>query len=498
MTAARRAGGRPRSAPAGVPAEVAELAGFLRATLDDAGLTVERARARFTEKHFPAPTPIPAVATIYKRLRGDGLVNAGHLVKAIVEICTPHDRLDAALERADLLLSRARTSRLAPAPSPPARDDCRAHLTQLTEAQQRVIALQEELFRAKAEQEIRDTRDSGELSRALEELAVADRERRALAAELSSARNEIRLLKGQLAAATAPVEPGSDPERDLVELELRRLDPDGTKFGAILRRALDRLYDGSRTGRYSPEQLLKTERTHLATIVLAEVRREFGLPPGERLDLRIGTVDVDFKFSLRGVWSVREEAATPLMLLVTADDQRSAFSVGLLRLTPDSLNAGRNRDGKATIRAAGRASIRYLVRDGALPENALLHTPADDVAAIFDQAGGQARVNELFRRARGRKVDRASVCAVAMQDDGVKRVRDARRHLAGEGLVLLGSSESGISATLGLPELVKGEWMSVRLARRRPHHGDAPAVELGGDEWVVAEPGDPVEALPLR
>ncbi|MFB9683768.1 NaeI family type II restriction endonuclease [Amycolatopsis plumensis] len=498
MTTGRRAGGRPRSVPAGA-AEVAELAGFLRTMLDEAGLTVEQARARFTEAHFPRPAPIPAVATIYKRLRGEGLVNAGHLVKAIVEVCAPPGRLAAERERADLLLSRARTSQVAPvAPAPPSPglDDCRVHLTQLAEAQRGVIALQEELFRAKTEPQVEEPRDNGELSRALEELAVAERERRAVAAELSSARNEIRTLKGQLAAATAHIEPRSDPEMDLVERELRRLDPEGTRFGAVLRRAFDLLYDGTRTGRYSPEQLHRTERTHLSTVILVELSREFDLPPVERSDLRIGSVGVDFKFSLRGTWTVREEAASPLVLLVTADDQRSTFSVGLLRLTPDALNPGRNKDGKTTISAAGRASIRYLVRDGALPENALLQTPADDVAAIFEQAGGQARVNELFRRVRGRKVDRASLCAVAMQADGVKRVRDARRQLSREGLLLLGDREFGISATLGLPALGKGEWMSVRLTRRRDDHEDVPSISLGGDDWVLAGPDDPVEELP--
>jgi hypothetical protein len=60
-----------------------------------------------------------------------------------------------------------------------------------------------------------------------------------LAAELSPARQEIRTLKGKLAAATAPAHPASDPALDLVERELRKLDLDGTKFGMILRQALD-------------------------------------------------------------------------------------------------------------------------------------------------------------------------------------------------------------------------------------------------------------------
>jgi hypothetical protein len=48
----------------------------------------------------------------------------------------------------------------------------------------------------------------------------------------------------------------------------------------VLRQALDEIYDGVRTGRYSSEQLYKTERAHLPTIVLAELRAKLGLRRG--------------------------------------------------------------------------------------------------------------------------------------------------------------------------------------------------------------------------
>ncbi|MGW3470168.1 NaeI family type II restriction endonuclease [Saccharopolyspora sp. NPDC000995] len=51
-------------------------------------------------------------------------------------------------------------------------------------------------------------------------------------------------------------------------------------------------------------------------------------------------------------------------------------------------------------------------------------------------------------------------------------------------------------AALELPEPRRREFVSVRLARHRPHHGDAPAVELVGESWVVATPTDPVEPVP--
>ena len=65
--------------------------------------------------------------------------------------------------------------------------------------------------------------------------------------------------------ALFPDEP--DAELDAVEAELHRLDPAGTQVATILRDTLDQLYDGQHTGRWSYDQLHKTEKTHMGTLV---------------------------------------------------------------------------------------------------------------------------------------------------------------------------------------------------------------------------------------
>jgi hypothetical protein len=58
------------------------------------------------------------------------------------------------------------------------------------------------------------------------------------------------------------------------------------------------------------------------------------------------------------------------------------------------------------------------------------------------------------------------------------------------------SHQAGARA-LGLPAAGDGEFVSARLARRRPHHGDASWISLDGEDWVLALPSDPAEIAPL-
>ncbi|WP_413252478.1 NaeI family type II restriction endonuclease [Streptomyces niveus] len=97
-----------------------------------------------------------------------------------------------------------------------------------------------------------------------------------------------------------------------------------------------------------------------------------------------------------------------------------------------------------------------------------------------------------------RLLDRAAVQTVAMQADAPKRVRDARRHLRREGILILGHqlNHPQIAETLGLPRPLRGQWVSIRVIRQRPDHGDAPFAELDGQRWTVAGPDDVVEDGP--
>ena len=180
---------------------------------------------------------------------------------------------------------------------------------------------------------------------------------------------------------------------------------------------------------------------------------------------------------------------------------------GVVRASEQNLNAAGNRDLKRTLNDIGRAAIEWLARGAALPENALLRLPARDIEAIFGWPKGQQRVNELFRRALGRRISRAVVATVARQDDYMKRVRDgggARGQLRAEGIVIFGdyASDQRLASALDLPRPGPGEFVSARLARRsvRPDGGGhdpyARFVRLDGADWLLAGPGDPVGPAP--
>ncbi|HLX51180.1 MAG TPA: NaeI family type II restriction endonuclease [Streptosporangiaceae bacterium] len=295
-----------------------------------------------------------------------------------------------------------------------------------------------------------------------------------------------------------------DPERDRVAEALRAADPGCSRMAAAIRGAFDLLLDGQHTGRYRWDQLHKTEKTHAGTLIEIGIQRRLGLADGTALDYSIAGAEVDCKFSHRtGGWMIPPEAEGGLLLLVQASDEDGTWSAGLVRAREEYLALAGNRDLKRALNDAGRGAIEWLARGAALPENALLRLPERDVAAIFAGTSGQQRVNELFRRALGRRISRAVVATVAMQDDYMKRVRDgggARGQLRGEGIVIFGdyAAHQALAVALGLPGPGPGEFVSIRLARRDAGERD-PAqrwVRLDGADWIVARTAGPVGTAP--
>lgn len=275
----------------------------------------------------------------------------------------------------------------------------------------------------------------------------------------------------------------------------RCADPDGVRFGAMMRSTLDQLYDGQRTGRYSWEQLHKTEKTHFGTLFEINLRREFDdvIDEGSTLDYRVSGYDVDCKFSQKiGGWMVPPEAHEQLLLVGYVKDADAEYAVGVVRASGERLRSGANRDRKVGLNSAGMSAIRWLHRPGALPPNVLLGL--DDVAlrAIFSaRLSGQGRVNELFRRAARRRVGRNVVATVAQQADYMKRVRyngGARSALRHEGFVILSgdyANHKETSEALGLVIPEKGEMVSARLCPAELWEPNT--VEIEGSLWRVAD-----------
>lgn len=293
-------------------------------------------------------------------------------------------------------------------------------------------------------------------------------------------------------------------ETDLALVDVFRAfehaDPDGSRTARLMRRTLDQLYDGQRTGRFSWDQLHKTERTHFGTLFEINLRREFDdlIDEGVTLDYRIRQHDVDCKFSQRiGGWMIPPEAVGHLLLVGYVNDAASEFALGVVRASPDHLRPGANRDAKVGLNQAGREAVRWLHRPGDLPPNVLLQADPDDVAAIFAPGlSGQARVNELFRRIVRKRIGRNTVATVAQQDDFMKRVREnggARSLLRPEGFIILGGDYAlhrVIAAQLGVAVPQPGEMVSLRVTAASD--SDVCTFEIDGGLWRAAADREPI------
>jgi hypothetical protein len=297
-----------------------------------------------------------------------------------------------------------------------------------------------------------------------------------------------------------PVADESDSALVQVFRMFERADPTGIRIADMMRRTLDQLYDGQRTGRYSWAQLHKTERTHFGTLFEINLRREFEdvIEEGIKLDYRISGHDVDCKFSQKmGGWMIPPEAVDELLFVGYVNDGDGEFAVGIVRASQDHLRPGANRDAKVGLNADGRSAIRWLHRPGDLPANVLLQSDPDDVAAIFgNTASGQARVNELFRRIVRRRIGRNAIATVAQQADYMKRVREdggARTLLRPEGYVILGGNyklHREVALRLGVPVPVPGEVVSLRLTAASAD--EINTVHIAGSIWRAANDGEQV------
>src|SRR5258708_10360104 len=91
---------------------------------------------------------------------------------------------------------------------------------------------------------------------------------------------------------------GTDAGLRAVEAELYRLDPTGDQVASVLRDTLDQLYDGQHSGRWAYEQLHKTEKTHMGTLVEINLHRRFRFGDGDATHYPIAGIEGDCKYSM--------------------------------------------------------------------------------------------------------------------------------------------------------------------------------------------------------
>ncbi len=288
-----------------------------------------------------------------------------------------------------------------------------------------------------------------------------------------------------------------DSALDDVAAEIRRLDPDGSRWAAVIRHTYDMIYNGQETGRFRWDQLMKTEKTHFGTLFEINAQREFEFEGGDATDFRIAGHQVDAKWSQSlGGWMLPPEVFEELALVATGDDATSRWSLGLVRVREEYRREGGNRDKKSQLNATGRNAVHWLWRDAPLRPNVLLQLPRQTVDHIFDSRAGTQRTNRLFREAEGMIVHRNAVATVSRQLDHQKRVRyngGARSALKSEGIIILsGVFYPDLARELGVPVPERDEYVSVRIVPS----DDAQGVLIAGRRWRRAMPGDDIVAAP--
>jgi hypothetical protein len=147
--------------------------------------------------------------------------------------------------------------------------------------------------------------------------------------------------------------------------------------------------------------------------------------------------------------------------------------MGLIVAKPEYLTAGLNRDAKASISAAGKTNIWWLLKDLPYPRNFWRHIDQAIVERICTPLSGNARMVALFKELADQPIPRKVVESVAAQQDFMRRVRGdnkrgTRDRLAGEGFVVLsGKVDKKLIQELRLPHTGPSEFISHQVRDER-------------------------------
>lgn len=258
-----------------------------------------------------------------------------------------------------------------------------------------------------------------------------------------------------------------DVELAAVHANLEKISDLQRTVGAVMRQALDEVIDGPRTGRHCIDDLEKTEKTYIGTKVEILLRHALELSRGNILDNFIAGYEVDTKFSLTSGWMIPQEARGSICLLATLDERNSTASLGLLRMTPQVLTNGKNRDGKCTVSATGKKEIQWLLEKTPMPENFLLHLDESLRNLILMQSSGKRRVEELFMGVTNKLIPRSVVLQVIqLPGDPLKRAREAKKNLSARGYRVLCANYNSDSAQMiaaGFTPESSDDWLSLKI-----------------------------------
>jgi hypothetical protein len=261
-------------------------------------------------------------------------------------------------------------------------------------------------------------------------------------------------------------QPGStDPGLDaVVEWLLQQAGDPPEFFGRIIRQSIDEVLDGPRTGRWSFDQLEKTEKTYVGTKLEIVLRIALELQHAGLMDLEIVGEPVDIKWAMASGWQIPREAVGELCLCVGGLAKLTHFQVGVVRCLLEHLNAGENRDGKKTLSTVGRGAMQMLVHSTPLPPNFVAEMDPELRESIMSERHIQQRVTRLFRSLPGVPIPRDAVRTIARTEgDPMRRLRaDSHADDPLEGMKVLSATYANtIVEALGYPRLGKDEFMAV-------------------------------------
>lgn len=229
------------------------------------------------------------------------------------------------------------------------------------------------------------------------------------------------------------------------------------------------MIDSKRSGRFTLDELEKTELTYIGTKVEILLRNYLKLERGDKLDLKIDGIEVDVKNTVRSQWTIPMEAMGHPCILIRAQERRALCWFGLLVIREPYLNKGKNRDQKRTISELGRQRIRWLLEAAPYPPNFWERIGAEGKNAITTPRGGTDRIAALFTTVQQKPISRNVVEALARQKDYMKRIRGnggTRDILSPLGIAILwGKNDRELIEELGLPSCTNDEFISFKAVK---------------------------------
>jgi hypothetical protein len=257
-----------------------------------------------------------------------------------------------------------------------------------------------------------------------------------------------------------------DDDVDYVVAWLNRRIPDPEDFfGDLVRRAVDEVLDGPRTGRWHIDQLEKTEATYVGTKVEILLRTALELEHGGFMDLDIDGRPVDIKWSKTSVWQIPREAVNQVCLCIGGLKKMTRFQVGVIRCRPAYFTPGdKQGDKKRTLSVTGRAAMVPLVTSAEIPPNFVAEMDPDLRTAVMAEPTIQRRVTALFKALPYVPIPRNAIQTIARTPgDPIRRTRaDAGRNDPLAGMKVLSATYGKAKiAALGRPPLARDHFMAV-------------------------------------